>query len=58
MTAGGSELSEIEQDLLAVATAVGVTRGRSTRPSWRKSSRSGTNPHGNCVQVAMVTPAP
>jgi hypothetical protein len=23
-------------------------------PAWRKSRRSGTNPYGNCVEVAIV----
>jgi Domain of unknown function (DUF397) len=26
-------------------------------PAWRKSSRSGTNPYGNCVEVAALPPA-
>lgn len=26
-------------------------------PAWRKSSRSGTNPHGNCVETALIPAA-
>jgi hypothetical protein len=57
VTAGGDELSKVERDLLAVATAVGGTRGRSRRPGWRKSKRSGSNPRGNCVEVTAGLPA-